>query len=178
VDGCAAGVITEDHAPQAGIESSCALHDVLRTMVAPCDAAVLQAAAGSVTCEPFAVQAVTVTQHALALHTPGPPGKNWSAKFAVAALAPAGRVTVQVEGSTTAAVDDPKQAATSKQPAVPVVPPSTDASGVPLSPAPIAGTADAGTIDDAHDPLTHVWPPGHVELTPPSASACAVPTQR
>lgn len=86
---------------------------------------------------------------------------------------------VHVAASRAAGVGEPKQEATSKH-SPPLAPPSgaVEASGLPPSGAPTVGTAEEDTALDEQLPRTQVCPPGHVESIPPSASACAEPSQR
>jgi hypothetical protein len=178
-EGSDTGVVTGDQAPHSGTASVLAVHAVVTTSVAPCAAALAQAPAGNLICEPLTVQSVpssNTTQHAVGPHTPADPEGNCSATLSVAALAPDGSEAVQVAMSTGAAMADAKHPCTSKQPF------ATDASApaVPASPAlgEYVGSDDAGTVVATHAPCAQVWPSGHVEPTPPSASVWAVPTQR
>lgn len=172
---------TEDHEPQTGIDSPCVPHAVPSTIDAPSELALVQADGGSCSSLPLSVQPVNDTQQSLTPHTPVPPTGNCSPTLTLDGSVPAGSVTTQLAGSTAAAVADAKQAATSKQPAAA---PASDPRSTPAppslcnAPAGTVGTCDGGTTDVMHEPCTHVCPPGHVELTPPSASASAVPTHR
>jgi hypothetical protein len=79
---------------------------------------------------------------------------------------------VQSVVSTFTGIAAEKHCCTSKQPLG--APPSTPA----RSDGVYVGKEDSGTFGVSHDPWMQVVPSGHVEVTAPSASACAVPTHR
>jgi hypothetical protein len=164
ISGSDIGIITDDHGPQIDVASGSELHAVLMTIVPPCDDALSQAAGGRSISPAFTVQPFRATQHAVVPQTPTPPVGNWSATLTLAGSVPSGSVTTQFVESTIAGFADSKQVATGKQPLLPASVPVPGVSGF--------------TAADLHAPFTHVLPSGHVEATPPSPTARAVPTHR
>ena len=101
-----------------------------------------------------------------------------SATLTCVALAPEGSATVQVSRSTLAGAAEAKQVSTSKQPGM-TSPSAAGGADIPPSPSAVtggtSGTSEAGTVVVTQPPCEQVFPLGHVELTLPSASVCAVP---